>query len=96
VFGGSDIVAAEVNADRTLQRFGATDGQNRSARSVHQAAEAIMDSLRFDMEDVGGMSIDADDSDLTCDDIRVAWLASTLKAERAALASGFDAIWLDR
>lgn len=56
-----------------------------------------MERLGFDLEDIGGVAFDADEiTDFSCDDIRPAWLSSRLLAERAALACGFEAIWIDR
>ncbi len=53
-----------------------------------------MDTTRIEQA-VDELDIDGDDSDPSCDDIRLSWLARDLGAEDFS-AQDFDALWSDR
>jgi hypothetical protein len=62
-----------------------------------RAKEAAMDAIRFDLEEIGGMTLDeCDEPDYGCDDIRPALLTAELAGGGGCGETGFAALWLDR
>jgi hypothetical protein len=56
-----------------------------------------MDAIRFDLEEIGGMTFDeCDEPDYGCDDIRPALLTAELAGGGGCGETGFAALWLDR